>query len=247
MVPVNAILSGSIREIEVQIKDKRARGFQVYKLKIGNSIEDDLEKVKFVAGNVAAGSRLRLDANRAYDASDAAVLLDRLRDFDIEFIEEPLQPKSLHLLSELHKKSGFPFALDDSLTDLLDIQGLPSAKLLELAYAEAFDVAVIKPTITGGVLRSLDLIEKLGSLGIKAVISSTIESGVGSTALLHLAASMRERYLACGFDTLSLLEHTLIEEDLKIENGFMCVPNPPGLGVTVTAFEKAFSKEPHTS
>jgi L-alanine-DL-glutamate epimerase-like enolase superfamily enzyme len=73
---------------------------------------------------------------------------------------------------------------------------------------------------------------KLGrQFGARLVITTSLESGIGVAACLHLAASLGDGLMPCGLDTLGLLNDTLIAEDLPIVGGLMEVPTAPGLGV----------------
>jgi L-alanine-DL-glutamate epimerase-like enolase superfamily enzyme len=63
------------------------------------------------------------------------------------------------------------------------------------------------------------------------VITSTIETGIGLTAALHLAAASPTVTLECGLATLPLLADDLLVDDLFPRNGFIKLPAGPGLGV----------------
>ncbi len=66
---------------------------------------------------------------------------------------------------------------------------------------------------------------------VQCVITSTIESGVGITSALHLAAASPEVTLECGLATLHLLADDLLIDDLALDHGFLAVPEGPGLGI----------------
>jgi L-Ala-D/L-Glu epimerase len=66
---------------------------------------------------------------------------------------------------------------------------------------------------------------------VECVVTSSMESGIGVTAALHVAAATPEMTLECGLATLDLLEDDLIVEPPRIEGGAMFVPGGPGLGV----------------
>jgi len=125
---------------------------------------------------------LRLDANRAWRADKAQQFAKKIAPSlrgRIAFIEEPCQVPG----------DSFSFAIDTGIAIAWD-ETLQHAirkddfKLEDLNGAKAI---VIKPTLIGSVDRCIGLIEKAKSLGIKVVISSSIESSLGLTQLARLA------------------------------------------------------------
>ena len=159
-------------------------------------------------------ARVRADANRAWDEASAlafAAALD-LIDADImsqrfEFIEEPLRQQTtedgqwslsmqIKALENWHKKSGMPYALDESLGDLVhqhayDFQSISrslSESFLERGRIFGCAAFVLKPSLLG-----LELSMRLArfaheELGIGAVFSSSFDSGVGLAYTAFLGA-----------------------------------------------------------
>lgn len=125
---------------------------------------------------------LRLDANRAWSAEKAQQFAKKIAPSlrgRISFIEEPCQVPG----------DSFSFAIDTGIAIAWD-ETLQHAirrddfKLEDLNGAKAI---VIKPTLIGSVERCIELISRAKELGIKAVVSSSIESSLGLTQLARLA------------------------------------------------------------
>lgn len=224
-VPVNAFLTGAIDQIEAQIAEKREAGFQTFKLKLlGEDLEEDLERVEKVRGWLGPAAKLRLDANRAYDFDTARELLGRLVDHDIEYVEEPLCTEHLAMLPRLSKGSEIPLALDETVKD--------DTVWREFVTKRAVEVAVLKPTLVGGLGSILDLVELARSNGVEVVFTTMVESGIGTAACLHLAAAWGSEKYAHGLDTLGLLPQSVINETLEPQEGRFALPAAEGLGVT---------------
>lgn len=68
---------------------------------------------------------------------------------------------------------------------------------------------IIKPTLTGSLPKCVKLIEQAHSLGLKAVISSSLESSLGLTQLARIAYQYTPNSLP-GLDTLNLMQHQLL-------------------------------------
>jgi o-succinylbenzoate synthase len=235
-VPVNAILSGSMAEIKEQLSRMLPRGYRAYKLKVGIETNGrELEKIAYLRDTLGESISIRLDANRAFGFAQAVKFLASVAQFKIEYIEEPLRANQFNRLGDLRAESHVRIALDESLSDrsvgketwcLRD-------RTLQLADRGAMDVVVIKPMLAGGFCEVIGLARDLSSTDSKMVISSTIETGIGLAAALHLAAALGDTVLPCGLDTLGLLADSLINVPLPVENGCICVPTECGLGITI--------------
>ena len=184
-----------------------------------------LEKIKVVRNCVADDVMIRLDFNRGLDFEDAVSLLNQTREFGIEYVEEPLKKPTTQKLMALRKKTGLHIALDETVAE--------AEIFYDLLNSKAFDVIVVKPMALGGISKSVRLCEISAAQGLKTVITSTLESGVGLAACLHVAAILGDHILACGFDTLDLFQDSIINENLPIVRGHINVPDGPGLGVSL--------------
>ncbi|NVM21349.1 MAG: o-succinylbenzoate synthase [Desulfobacterales bacterium] len=225
-VPVNAILTGSPEDIQRQLAAKAAKGFGVYKIKIdAGGMERALKKIKAVRNNVSDDVMIRLDLNRGLDFQEATALLRESKEFGIEYVEEPLKEPTRQGLIALREKTGLRVALDETVAE--------AERFYDLLDHKAFDAIVLKPMVLGGIGKSVRLAGKSAEQGIKTVITSTLESGIGIAACFHAAAMPGQNVLPCGLDTLDLYRDTIINETLPIVSGNMSVPEGPGLGVTL--------------
>ncbi len=225
-VAVNAILTGSPEDINTQLVAKRAKGFQVFKIKIdAGGIKPALDKIKAVRNAVGDEVMIRLDLNRGLDFEEAVGLLNQTKELGIEYVEEPLKEPTTQDLVALREKTGLQIALDETVAD--------TEKFYNLLNSKACDVIVVKPMVLGGISKSIKLCEVSAAQGLKMVITSTLESGIGVAACLHVAAIMGQHILASGLDTLDLFHDSIINENLPIVCGHMNVPEGAGLGVTL--------------
>ncbi|HEY4254997.1 MAG TPA: enolase C-terminal domain-like protein [Chlamydiales bacterium] len=134
-------------------------GFSCLKLKLGHlSIEEALALLRQIPETV----RLRLDFNQKWPLEKLLKFTSYFSTERFEYLEEPTE-KWIDLLT-FATKTLFPIALDESIPHH-PYRELPSLKAL-----------IVKPTILGHIPHC--------PKGVKLVISSAFESGVG---LLHLA------------------------------------------------------------
>jgi o-succinylbenzoate synthase len=203
-VPVNGLLSGSWDGVLEEAQRMKNAGYEAAKLKVGTRIvAEDVRLVRRLIEEMGNTISLRLDANRAWDYEQAAEFLGGAPRF--EYLEEPLADPAL--LPQFVGEFGAPVALDESLV------GMEPEVLEEHRYARA---VVLKPTLLGGICNTLRMAERALSLGMTPVVSSAYESGVGTAALVALAAGIGEHPVPAGLDTYRALADDVLDTPLGL-------------------------------
>jgi o-succinylbenzoate synthase len=204
-VPVNALISSPDRAIE-EARRARAAGYGTVKLKVGGrDVEEDVELVRTLSEALGEAMALRLDANRAWSFEEAERFARGTAGLCLEYVEEPLSDPAG--LPSLASTCGLPVALDESLTDIE-----PEA-LEDHRYARA---VVLKPTLLGGISRTLRFARAAARFGARPVISSAYESGVGTSGLVALAAGVGDEEVPAGLDTYRRLAEDVLRPRLKL-------------------------------
>jgi len=87
---------------------------------------------------------------------------------------------------------------------------------LAVARAGAADILVLKAAPLGGIRRALAIIAEAE---LPAVISSALDTSVGISMGLHLAAALPRLEMACGLATVALLNGDVTDESLVPVDG----------------------------
>jgi o-succinylbenzoate synthase len=205
VVPVNGLLSGAPAEVLEEARRMREAGYRSIKLKVGTrTVAEDVALARALDEELGEGISLRLDANRAWGYEEAAEFVAGTAGVRFEYVEEPLADHAR--LPDLVRQFGVPVALDESLV------GMEPEKVEE-PFAVAF---VLKPTLLGGISRTLRVAGRALRLGVTPVISSAYESGVGTAALVALAAGIGERPVPAGLNTYRAMAEDVLETLLKL-------------------------------
>ncbi len=205
-VPVNGLLSGSSGEVLGEARRMRDAGYETVKLKVGGrSVEEDIGLVRALGTALGDGVSLRLDANRAWELEQATEFVRGVAGVRFEYVEEPLADPAR--LPDLVRRFGLPVALDESLG------GIEPEALDGHRYVRA---VVLKPTLLGGISRTLRIARRALSLGMTPVVSSAYESGVGAAALVALAAGIGDRTVPAGLDTYRRLAADVLVSPLDL-------------------------------
>ena len=185
-VPTAALLQGPHAQVLADAKRMSAAGYKVFKLKVGDrNIALDVKKVQDLRAILDEGGAIRLDGNKVWSLKEALIFAELVGNAHIEYIEEPLSNPAD--LNQFYSKTHMPVALDETLSVLRCGVQAPGRCSPTLANHEGVKVFVLKPTIVGGLIATLDWINEAKSLGKKAVISSSFESEVGLKILVQLA------------------------------------------------------------
>jgi o-succinylbenzoate synthase len=205
-VPVNALISNLPDRALEEARRIRSAGYEAVKLKVGGrAVEEDVELVRALNTELGDTVALKLDANRAWSLDVAERFARGTAGLRFEYVEEPLADPTL--LSAFASHHDVPVALDESLASI------EPDSLEDHGYARA---VVLKPTLLGGISRTLRFAARASRLGMEPVISSAYESGVGTAALVALAAGVGEEEVPAGLDTYNRLVEDVLRPPLDL-------------------------------
>lgn len=207
-----------------------SNGCRTAKVKVGEPGQqegDDVVRAEAVRDALGPDGAIRVDANGAWDV-DTAVRMTRLLDQaagGLEYVEQPC--RTVEELAALRRRVDVPIAADESIRRAGDP--------VRVARLQAADIAVLKVQPLGGVAACLRVAERVG---LPVVVSSALETSVGISAGLALAAALPELPYACGLATLALLDGDVTSSPHRVVDGAMRVARPePDLASTVAAAE----------
>ncbi len=202
-----------------------AAGFSCLKVKGGSegSTGALVERLIAVRAVVGPEVELRLDVNGAWDATVARERLAALAGLDLAYVEQPIPAGDIPALVGLRRGSPVRIAADES------VASRPAARAL--LDAGAVDVLVVKPGRVGGGLEALAIAEEATAAGAGVTISNVLETGVGLSTALRVAASLPgDRQHAHGLATSDVLVSDLLANPLVMTSGRISVP---GAGIVL--------------
>ena len=197
------------------------QGYRSFKVKIGMTAASDLSNVAAVRGAVG-DLPLRADVNGAWTPGTARRMLDKLKAFDLQYIEQPLELDDLQGHAELRRMQPIPVALDESAYTLADVGNI--------VRSSAADVILLDPHEIGGLWQTIKAAAVAESVGIPVTLHSGGELGFSQAAYVHLAASIPNMTIAIDSERAYLSDDVVMAQPPLIDGSF-AVPNEPGLGV----------------
>lgn len=237
-LPLYRLLGGLNHEIETDItvgidtpemmasiaREHVKAGFRVIKTKVGTDIQTDLARVRAIRRAVGDDVKIRLDANQGWHAKEAVALLDRLNEYDIELVEQPVPKYDFEGLKYVTDHSRVPVMADESCWDAKDAMRLASGRVV--------DFINIKLMKCGGIYEAKKIVNIAQAAGIECMLGCmSEESGIAINAAAALGAALKNI-------TRADLDSSFGLKELPFEGGFtvqdtrrLVLPEKPGLGI----------------
>ena len=197
------------------------QGYGSFKVKIGMTPQSDISNVEAVR-SVVGGRDLRADVNGAWTPGTARRMLERLRPYDLQYIEQPLELDDLQGHAELRRMQPVPVALDESAYTLADVGNI--------VRAGAADVILLDPHEIGGLWQTIKAAAVVESVGIPVTLHSGGELGFSQMAYVQLAASIPNMSISVDSERSYLSDDVVLHPPL-LHNGSFEVSQDAGLGV----------------
>ena len=161
-------------------------GCTTVKIKVGSDLHEDLARIEYVRELLPA-AQLRIDVNGNWSVDYALTAINAIYEGgELEYVEQPC--RTLDELRELKSRLHIPVLVAG------DEVIRKSTDPLALDLQDAVDIVMLKVAPLGGIRASLEIAEKYG---LPVVVSSALESAVGISYGLNLAAALPD--LSNGF------------------------------------------------
>lgn len=219
---------GEAAEMAASAVKFKQQGFPAIKVKLGETMEKDVARIKAIRNAVGNEVPLRIDANQGWAVPTAIATLQALEPYNIEHCEEPIARWNFMALPELRKKSPIKIMSDETCCDHHDAE--------RLAHLNACDYFNIKLGKSGGIYDAMKIVQVAEKNNIKMQVGSFMESRLATTAFVHFAYAS-DLIVHFDFDTPLMLSQDPVVGGMKYEgNGVITIDDTPGLGATIDDF-----------
>ncbi|MCU0352502.1 MAG: dipeptide epimerase [Cytophagales bacterium] len=199
------------------------RGFRVLKVKLGSSLDEDVERLVKLRERFGNKVTVRVDANQAYTVQDLGRFYLKTAGLNLELIEQPLPANAVAEMKSLPDRMKLPIAADESLITPLSAFHLAEPP----AACGIFNIKLMK---CGGITQALEIASIARQANIDLMWGCNDESIVSITAALHTAlACPNTKYL--DLDGSLDLAKDVVSGGFVLRDGFMSINGEPGLGV----------------
>lgn len=211
-------------------------GFHGIKMKIGFGLEKDMANLTAVREALGPDLGIMVDANQGFDYPEISKNIEKYKDFNITFIEEPLKINDLKGMANFSANSGVGIAAGENYYTRYE-------------FREIFEnraVNFIQPdVIHAGGMSEMNKIAAMASAH-NVPLCPHIHASVGVSAAIQVLASC-ENTFAAEYITSGgsyALRKELCGDSYMQKDGYVPVSQEPGLGIHVNeeVFEKYYPK-----
>ena len=212
-------------------------GFMGMKTKVGGlPMDEDVKRVAALREAIGPDVKLMVDANQAYNATSAIRIGRRLEEYDLVWFEEPVNAQDIE--GYLQVKSALPMAIagGENLRTRYEFSQFLARRAYDIAQPDVVNV--------GGITEMRNVAMTANTHGIQ-VNPHVWGSPIMIAASLHLVATLPpcppsgtpEPFVqepVMEFDrTPSEIREGLVENPFDQVDGYLAVPDGPGLGVEI--------------
>lgn len=205
-------------------RDLKERGYTGLKMAIGKGIKGDLKSIRTVREAMGDDFLIYTDAAGVYDRAQSMHIGHALQELECAWFEMPTAPEDIAGYGEIAKALRIPIAID-SLTSRYETA--------EFIRAGGLDVVLPDACRAGGITECKRIAEMADGFGLAFAPHISIGSGIHFAASAHLATAMPNTITSEYWFGDNPLGNCILEEGLKLENGYMYTPEKPGLGIEI--------------
>ena len=205
--PVNKLIAGASKSLEA--------GFRSIKMRLGKpTLREDIARVTAMREHLGPEVELMTDANEAWRPDQALRALRALRDFDLVWVEEPIQPDNFSGYAHLRANGGIPISAGENLHTIAEFAALISSGGVDFPEPDL--------TTCGGITPWIKIAHLADAHGLPVA-----SHGAHDIHVHLLAAAPNNAYLEVhGFGLDLYIEHSL-----EIREGYATAPDRPGHGM----------------
>ena len=208
------------------------KGFRNFRLKLGKSVQKDLEIVQIIRKTFGNEIRLRVDYNQAYTPSMAVRAIKSIEPYGIDFVEQPVKASDYIGMAFVQKRVDTPLMSHEGFFSLRDF--------ITLVEMNAVQVLGLNSERPGGVSKAIAALKYAKMRGLDVVLHNQ-PLGIASAMHIHFAVA-KYPYINHATELFGqeMLQDDLISDPIDYSNGIAKLPEGKGWGVSLD--ERALNK-----
>jgi L-Ala-D/L-Glu epimerase / N-acetyl-D-glutamate racemase len=249
-VPLNVLFGGPVREgvpilrilaiktpteMAVQAQKLVDKGYRYLKIKVHGHVEEDVARVAAIRRQVGEEVHLTIDANQSYSVKDAITAINRMAEYRIDLVEQPVNADDFDGLALVTQTVPVTVEADEAAGSLRQI--------FELVSRRAVDAVSLKIPKLGGLRNTLAAARLCEAAHVGYRLGAAVGTRLLAAQALHLACALPGVEYACELAEFDrLLDDPF--EGLEVENGMLHLPQGAGSGVRLAASAQKPERQP---
>ncbi len=207
-------------EMAARVAAYRQQGYRRFQLKVGGDPDQDIERIRSVAVELAPSEKLVADANTGWTQHEAARVVDAVADINV-YIEQPCP--TYEQCAAIRNRTARPFILDESIHSF--------GALLRGIQQQTMDVVNLKISRLGGITRLRQFRDTCVACGIAMTIEDSWGGDIVTAAIAHVAHSTPPALLFSSTDFNSYVTVQIAAGAPQRSGGRLAASREPGLGI----------------
>lgn len=182
-----------------------ARGFRLFKMKVGKDVEDDIARLAAVHQALPDVGFIG-DGNQGFTREQCLAFVDGVRRVGARLIllEQPVAREDLDGLLAIRHLTGIPVAADEAVRSLADARSVVAKQA-----ADYVNIKIMKT----GVIEAIEIASFVRAAGLRLMAGGMVETRVAMGCSLSVVLGLG------GFDVLDLDTPLLLSED-PVDGGY---------------------------
>ncbi|MBT5049588.1 MAG: hypothetical protein HOM58_13900 [Rhodospirillaceae bacterium] len=198
------------------------QGYNYFKIKVHGEVAEDVACVAAIRKQLGDDAHLTIDANQSYSTKDAIAALNRMAEYNIDLVEQPVRIDDLKGLKLVTDSVPVAVEADESAGSLAEV-----AYLVEHRVVDAVSLKVAK---LGGLWNTMMAAQICATGNISYRFGAHVGSRLLNAHAMQLAAALPHVWYACEFGEFArLLDDPF--EGIDVVDGVIHLPEGPGAGV----------------
>jgi L-alanine-DL-glutamate epimerase-like enolase superfamily enzyme len=202
------------------------QGYRYFKIKVHGDVEEDVARVKAIRERVGEDAHLTIDANQSYSPKDAVTAINRMAQYRLDLVEQPVARDDLKGLELVTRSVPVTVEADEGAGTIDEIMTLVSNRIV--------DAVSLKIQKLGGLRNALAAARICEAGKVKYRLGAHVGTRLGNAHATHLAAALPGVDYACELGEFSRMFNDPFA-GIEVINGELAVPDGIGCGVEPVA------------
>ena len=214
------------QEVEMALELARANGYKAFKLyPFANDETDDqiVERIAYFREGIGKDYEIMIDVWRIPDARQALDVARRIEKYGISWYEEPIGPDNLDVLAQMKAGTTLPLVAGEAM--------FGKRWFNEVCKRNCVDYINPDVSVVGGIGEMVDIATIAEANYIKVGPHNCNSSTVALNATVHAACVMPNLSAIETFPWHVEIGDKMCRNQLKVQDGFLLLPEGPGLGI----------------
>src|SRR5499433_3625562 len=198
------------------------QGYRYFKIKVHGDVDEDIARVKAIRERVGPDPHLTIDANQSYTVKDAITAINRMAEYRLDLVEQPVSRHDLKGLELVTRSVPVTVEADEGAGTVDEIMTMVSNRIV--------DAVSLKIQKLGGLRNAIAAARICEAGKVKYRLGAHVGTRLGNAHAIHLAAALPGVDYACELGEFSRMFNDPFA-GIEVVNGTLAVPDRIGCGV----------------